>query len=115
LTGVLGTRADLTWCARGLTRQSDNGIGDTGVVALAQVLLKNRGISVLELGFNGITATGLEFLCQALRGYTALKALHLDNNDIGGQGAVFVAQSLQVRGRAKGWCPSPSPAEATGH
>ena len=74
--------------------QSDNRIGDVGVVGLCEALHHNKSLKSLELSFNLITHASMESLSYALWNYTSMNVLLIDNNKLGDIGAKLLASCL---------------------
>jgi hypothetical protein len=74
-------------------------IGDAGAVALADCLLRNRALTVLNLRANLIGDDGAANLAAALMSNGSLTSLCLWSNAIGDAGAALLAGSLKQVGR----------------
>ncbi|CAJ1368041.1 unnamed protein product [Effrenium voratum] len=72
---------------------SQNGLGDEGVVHLAEGLSNPRGLLVLELQVNRVGDAGAQALAAVLP-QTRLRQLHLRDNQISGPGAMALAEAL---------------------
>lgn len=75
-------------------RQSDNNIGDSGLLSLSEAMANHRKLNTLELSFNRITSVGIQSFIDSVIGYTALQHLLLDNNKLGDAGAKSLSLAL---------------------
>lgn len=67
--------------------------GDTGALAMADVLRSNSTLCDLAFG-SGVTDVGATILAQALRKNSTLTSLSLHSNDIADNGAIALADAL---------------------
>ena len=64
-----------------ISKLNQNGIGVSGMKAIASVLMKNsKTLQVLDLSDNTIKADGAKALARALRKVEKLRILHLDDD-----------------------------------
>ncbi|KAG0372829.1 hypothetical protein BGX24_012518, partial [Mortierella sp. AD032] len=73
-----------------------NSIGDTGVVALSEVLKINSTLTILDLKNNSIGVGRAVALSEALKTNSTLTTLNLINNSIGVNGAVALSEALKT-------------------
>ncbi|GAM17556.1 hypothetical protein SAMD00019534_007310 [Acytostelium subglobosum LB1] len=71
-------------------------IGDQEASALANMLLKNKSLTLLNLSINEITDTGAKAIAYALKSNRTLKYLSLSNNFIGKEGLVALSEAIRV-------------------
>ena len=95
--GVAGCQAVTSALAENNTIVSlllgTNGIGDTGVKFVAQLIERNKRLEIIYLGCNAIAA-GVATLAQALTDNFSVTGLWLKRNPIGELGARHIAQML---------------------
>lgn len=88
------TTASIEGCKKIYLR--DNGIGNTGAIALALALKFNTGVTHLDLLGTGIQTNGAIAIAEALKTNCALTWLHMQDNDIAGRGAKAIAEALKI-------------------
>ena len=77
-------------------------MGDSGALAIAEVISNNSTISILTLctssiciDMNLIKAKGVTALGKALEGNKSIKKLSLSNNKLGDEGASIISKYLE--------------------
>ncbi|EFA76754.1 hypothetical protein PPL_09505 [Heterostelium album PN500] len=70
-------------------------IGDGEAAHLANMLSKNKSITLLNLNINEISDTGAKAIAFALKTNTTLKYLSLSNNFIGKEGLVALSDAIE--------------------